>query len=98
MMVRLLAVRPLPLLHAAGTLPAGSPMLSRRPTAGASTKTRPKRASRAPTRRAAIAAAGRASRAARLWLRPRADVLRWSRIDGEALIEARARKAWALSF
>ena len=90
LLMRLLAALPLPLLHAAGALLgwvayAASPtyrrhLLENLVQAGYRD---------AATRRAAVASAGKGVlELPAIWLRQRADVMRWvRRIDGEHLIE-----------
>ena len=101
LLMRLLAALPLPLLHAAGALLgwfayAASPTYRRHfleNLAQAGYRD-------AATRRGAVAAAGKGMlELPAIWLRPRADVLRWvRRIDGEQLIEDARRQGLGIVF
>ena len=91
LLIRLLAALPLPLLHAAGAL-LGWAAYAASPTYRRQLRENLIQAGYrdAATRRAAIAAAGKGVlELPAIWLRPRAEVLRWvKRIDGEALLDA----------
>ncbi|MGH8739191.1 MAG: lysophospholipid acyltransferase family protein [Burkholderiales bacterium] len=101
LLIRLLAALPLPLLHAAGTL-LGWAIYVLSPTYRRHLRENLIRAgySDAATRRAAIAAAGKGVlELPAIWLRPRAQVLRWvRRIDGEALLEAARAQGLGIVF
>ena len=100
-LIRLLAALPLPLLHAAGAL-LGWAVYALSPTYRRQLRENLSRAGYrdAATRRAAIASAGKGLlELPAIWLRPRADVLRWVRhIDGEALIEAARAQGLGIVF
>ncbi|HKI65488.1 MAG TPA: lysophospholipid acyltransferase family protein [Burkholderiales bacterium] len=101
LLMRLLAALPLPLLHAAGAL-LGWAAYAASPTYRRHLRENLAQAGYhdASTRRAAITAAGKGViELPAIWLRPRADVLRWvKRIDGEALIEAARAKGLGIVF
>jgi len=101
LLMRLLAFMPLPVLHAAGTL-LGWAAYAMSPTYRRHLRENLTQAGYrdAPTRRAAIAAAGKGViELPAIWLRRRADVLRWvKRIDGEALIEAARAQGLGIVF
>lgn len=101
LLIRLLAALPLPLLHAAGVL-LGWAVYALSPTYRRQLRENLSRAGYrdAATRRAAIASAGKGLlELPAIWLRPRAEVLRWvRRIDGEALIEAARAEGLGIVF
>jgi Kdo2-lipid IVA lauroyltransferase/acyltransferase len=101
LLIRLLAALPLPLLHALGTL-LGWSAYAMSPTYRRHLRENLAQAGYldAATRRAAVSAAGKAVlELPAIWLRPRADVLRWvKRIDGEALIDAARAQGRGLVF
>jgi KDO2-lipid IV(A) lauroyltransferase len=101
LLIRLLAALPLPLLHAAGAL-LGWAVYALSPTYRWQLRQNLSQAGYrdAATRRAAIASAGKGLlELPAIWLRPRADVLRWvRRIDGEALIEAARAQGLGIVF
>lgn len=101
LLIRLLAALPLPLLHAAGAL-LGWAVYALSPTYRRQLRQNLSRAGYrdAATRRAAIASAGKGLlELPAIWLRPRAEVLRWvRRIDGEALIEAARAEGLGIVF
>ena len=101
LLIRLLAALPLPLLHAAGAL-LGWAVYALSPTYRRQLRQNLGRAGYrdAATRRAAIASAGKGLlELPAIWLRPRAEVLRWvRRIDGEALIEAARAQGLGIVF
>jgi KDO2-lipid IV(A) lauroyltransferase len=100
-LIRLLAALPLPLLHAAGVL-LGWAVYALSPTYRRQLRQNLSQAGYrdAATRRGAVAAAGKGLlELPAIWLRPRADVLRWvRRIDGEALIEAARAQGLGIVF
>lgn len=101
LLIRLLTALPLPLLHAAGAL-LGWVVYAMSPTYRRQLRQNLSQAGyRDPaTRRAAIASAGKGLlELPAIWLRPRAEVLRWvRRIDGEALIEAARAEGLGIVF
>jgi KDO2-lipid IV(A) lauroyltransferase len=100
-LIRLLATLPLPLLHAAGAV-LGWAVYALSPTYRRQLRQNLSHAGYrdAATRRAAIASAGKGLlELPAIWLRPRAEVLRWvRRIDGEALIEAARAEGLGIVF
>ena len=101
LLIRLLAALPLPLLHATGAL-LGWAVYALSPTYRRQLRQNLGQAGYrdAATRRGAIASAGKGLlELPAIWLRPRADVLRWvRRIDGEALIEAARAQGLGIVF
>lgn len=101
LLIRLLAALPLPLLHAAGAL-LGWVVYAMSPTYRRQLRQNLSQAGyRDPaTRRGAIASAGKGLlELPAIWLRPRAEVLRWvRRVDGEALIEAARAEGLGIVF
>jgi KDO2-lipid IV(A) lauroyltransferase len=101
LLIRMLAALPLPLLHALGTL-LGWAAYFMSPTYRRHLRENLAQAGYhdAATRRGAVSAAGKAVlELPAIWLRPRADVLRWvKRIDGEALIDAARAQGRGLVF
>jgi len=101
LLIRLLAALPLPLLHAAGAL-LGWAVYALSPTYRRQLRQNLSQAGYrdARTRRAAIVSAGKGLlELPAIWLRPRAEVLRWvRRIDGEALIEAARAQGLGIVF
>ena len=101
LLIRQLAALPLPLLHAAGAL-LGWMVYALSPTYRRQLRQNLSQAGYrdARTRRAAIVSAGKGLlELPAIWLRPRAEVLRWvRRIDGEALIEAARAQGLGIVF